>query len=130
MNNKEQQNIQSEKTLTEIFKYNAEAGASEYHVMIHSTKPEDTYEEQLNAVLNTYDNLLAKELKGGVAVFKRYFLSDAANQADMLLALTPKVPTAHFPLWSSHHWTGQRLPCGFICKPTYRRKYCTTAFSK
>lgn len=88
MNNKEQQNIQSEKTLTEIFKYNAEAGASEYHVMIHSTKPEDTYEEQLNAVLNTYDNLLAKELKGGVAVFKRYFLSDAANQADMLLALT------------------------------------------
>ena len=48
MNNKEQQNIQSEKTLTEIFKYNAEAGASEYHVMIHSTKPEDTYEEQLN----------------------------------------------------------------------------------
>ena len=47
MNNKEQQNIQSEKTLTEIFKYNAEAGASEYHVMIHSTKPEDTYEEQL-----------------------------------------------------------------------------------
>ena len=24
----------------------------------------------------------------------------------------------------------QRLPCGFICKPTYRRKYCTTAFSK
>ena len=88
MNNKEQQNIQSEKTLTEIFKYNAEAGASEYHVMIHSTKPEDTYEEQLNAVLNTYDNLLAKELKGGVAVFKRYFLSDAANQADTLLALT------------------------------------------
>ena len=88
MNNKEQQNIQSEKTLTEIFKYNAEAGASEYHVMIHSTKPEDTYEEQLNAVLNTYDNLLAKELEGGVAVFKRYFLSDAANQADTLLALT------------------------------------------
>ena len=130
MNNKEQQNIQSEKTLTEIFKYNAEAGASEYHVMIHSTKPEDTYEEQLNAVLNTYDNLLAKELKGGVAVFKRYFLSDAANQADTLLALPPKVPTAHFPLWSSHHWTEQRLPCGFICKPTYRRKYCTTAFSK
>ena len=86
MNNKKQQNIQSEKTLTEIFKYNAGGEASEYHIIIHSTKPEDTYEEQLNAVLNTYDNLLAKELKGGVAVFKRYFLSDAANQADTLLA--------------------------------------------
>jgi len=33
MNNKEQQNIQSEKTLTEIFKYNAEAGASRCAVL-------------------------------------------------------------------------------------------------
>lgn len=88
MNNKKQQNIQSEKTLTEIFKYKTAEGPSEYHIMIHSTRPEDTYEEQLNAVLNTYDDLLEKELKGAVAVFKRYFLSDAANQADTLLALT------------------------------------------
>ncbi len=87
-NNKKQQNIQSEKTLTEIFKYKTAEGPSEYHIMIHSTRPEDTYEEQLNAVLNTYDDLLEKELKGAVAVFKRYFLSDAANQADALLALT------------------------------------------
>lgn len=88
MNNKKQQNIQSEKTQTEIFKYKTAEGPSEYHIMIHSTRPEDTYEEQLNAVLNTYDDLLEKELKGAVAVFKRYFLSDAANQADTLLALT------------------------------------------
>ena len=88
MNNKKQQNIQSEKTLTEIFKYNAGGEASEYHIIIHSTKPEDTYEEQLNAVLNTYDYLLTQELKGAVAILKRYFLSDAANQADMLLALS------------------------------------------
>ena len=53
-----------------------------------ATKPEDTYEEQLNAVLNTYDYLLTQELKGAVAILKRYFLSDAANQADTLLALT------------------------------------------
>ena len=63
MNNKKQQNIQSEKTLTEIFKYNAGGEASEYHIIIHSTKPEDKYEEQLNAVLNTYDYLLTQELK-------------------------------------------------------------------
>ena len=62
--------------------------SSEYHIIIHSTKPEDTYEEQLNAVLNTYDYLLTQELKGAVAILKRYFLSDAANQADTLLALT------------------------------------------
>lgn len=98
--------------------------------MIHSTKPEDTYEEQLNAVLNTYDNLLAKELKGGVAVFKRYFLSDAANQADTLLALTTEGSDCALSIVEQPPLTEQRLPCGFICKPTYRRKYCTTAFSK
>ena len=56
--------------------------------MIHSTRPEDTYEEQLNAVANAYNDLLAGELKGAMAVFKRYFLSDTANQADLLLAIT------------------------------------------
>ena len=42
MNNKQQK--QTEKTSTEIFKYNVENGVSEYHVMIHACCPEDTYE--------------------------------------------------------------------------------------
>ncbi len=89
MNNRnKQQTIQSAKTLTEIFKYDGGDKVSECHVMIHCTWPEGTYEEQLNAVLNAYDALLGHELKGFVAVFKRYFLSDAANQADLLLAIT------------------------------------------
>ena len=50
MNNKKQPTNQSENTLTEIFKYEVTEGVSEFHVMIHSTRPEDTYEEQLNAV--------------------------------------------------------------------------------
>lgn len=87
MDNK-QQNLQTENTLTEIFRFDGGGNASEYHVMIHSTCPEGTYEEQLNAVLNAYDYLLGHELKGAVAVFKRYFLSDAANQADFLQAIT------------------------------------------
>lgn len=86
MNNKQQK--QTEKTLTEIFEYNMENGVSEYHVMIHARCPEDTYEQQLNAVVNAYFTLLEGELHGAVAVFKRYFLSDASNQSDMLLALT------------------------------------------
>ena len=88
MNNKKQQTNQSENILTEIFKYEVKEGVSEFHVMIHSTRPEDTYEEQLNAVANAYNDLLAGELKGAMAVFKRYFLSDTANQADLLLAIT------------------------------------------
>ena len=88
MKNKQQQTNQMENTLTEIFKYEVEAGVSEYHVMIHATRPEATYEEQLNAVVDTYCQLRESELQGAVAIFKRYFLSDAANQADTLLALT------------------------------------------
>lgn len=86
MNNKQQK--PTEKTSAEIFEYNVENGVSEYHVMIHARCPEDTYEQQLDAVVNAYFTLLEGELHGAVAVFKRYFLSDAANQSDMLLALT------------------------------------------
>lgn len=87
MSYKKQQG-QTENALTEIFKYDVKSGVSEYHVMVHATRPEDTYEEQLNAVINAYFSLFEEELQGAVAVFKRYFLSDAANQEDLLLALT------------------------------------------
>mgnify|MGYP002256336548 FL=1 len=63
-------------------------GVTEYHVMIHATDPKQTYREQMNVVLDAYAALLKKELSGAVAVFKRYFLSDAANQAELLLAAT------------------------------------------
>lgn len=87
MSNKKQQK-QIDNTLIEISEYKVKGGISEYHIMIHATRPEDTYEQQLNAVINTYFTLLQEELCGAVAVFKRYFLSDAANQEDLLLALT------------------------------------------
>ncbi|MDD3039786.1 Rid family hydrolase [Bacteroides sp.] len=88
MNNNKQQTIYSENTLTEIFKYEVKTGVSEYHVMIHSTNPEATYEEQLNAIIDTYYQLREKELHRAITVFERYFLSDASNQADALLAIT------------------------------------------
>ena len=47
MKDKQQQTNQSENTLTEIFKYEVEAGVSEYHVMIHATRPEATYGRHL-----------------------------------------------------------------------------------
>lgn len=79
---------QTEHASVEIFRYEVETGVSEYHVMIHATAPEATYAEQLDAVTDAYCRLREQELCGAVAVFKRYFLSDAANQADRLLALS------------------------------------------
>ncbi|MDE6173569.1 Rid family hydrolase [uncultured Bacteroides sp.] len=86
MNVNEQHTDRSGKTLTEIFRYEAGQGVSEFHVMIHSIQPEDTYQQQLSAVADAYNEVLTRELKGAVAVFKRCFLSDAANQADFLQA--------------------------------------------
>lgn len=86
--------IELESSKVEISKFELASGkgVAEYHVMIHATCPEQTFQEQLDAVLNTYYNLLTNELKGASSVIKRYFLSDAANQYEMLLASVPEAP--------------------------------------
>lgn len=53
----------------------------EYHAMIHVCHKRLTYSQQLEAIMNAYNDLL-NQLPNTHAVFKRYFLSDAANQSD------------------------------------------------
>ena len=53
--------------------------------MLHVDDATLTYSEQLEAILNAYNSLLESELKGARSVFKRYFLSDSANQADDII---------------------------------------------
>ena len=57
----------------------------EYQAIIHVANPRLTYAQQLEAVLNAYD-ALRTQFAGTQAIFKRYFLSDAANQADDIIA--------------------------------------------
>ena len=76
-----------ENTSVEIFRYEVPEGVSEYHAIVRVTNCRLTYQEQVDCLLNAYYQLLKSELKGAVAVFKRFFLSDAANQADYLQAL-------------------------------------------
>ena len=57
----------------------------EYQVMIHVDAKRLPYSQQLEAVINAYNQLIEGQLKGTQAVFKRYFLSDAANQADEVI---------------------------------------------
>lgn len=53
----------------------------EYQAIIHVSQKKLTYVQQLEAVMNAYHGLL-DQFPDTQAVFKRYFLSDAANQAD------------------------------------------------
>lgn len=66
----------------EVFRFDAGQEVTEYHAMIHVANPMLSYNKQLEAVMEGYDQLI-RQLPGQPrAVFKRYFLSDAANQAD------------------------------------------------
>ena len=71
---------------TRLFRHDVPDGVSEYHAILRVTNPRLTYAEQLEAMLAAYQHLLDHEVPGAVAVFKRFFLSDAANQANQLLA--------------------------------------------
>ena len=66
----------------DIFQFDNGTEVCEYHAMIQATSPRLSFEQQLEAILNAYNQLLEGQLQGAQAVFKRYFLSDAANQAD------------------------------------------------
>ncbi len=59
---------------------------SEYHVMLQITDCSLTYQQQLSAILAAYDSMVETDLNGAVTVMKRFFLSDAANQSDLLWA--------------------------------------------
>ena len=52
---------------------------SEYHTIFHIDDPTLSYAEQLNTLITAYSNWLA-EHEGQTPLFRRFFLSDAANQ--------------------------------------------------
>ena len=77
--------IRKEYATAEIFSFTSTGEVREYHVMIHAQAGGRTFQQQLDAVLDCYEALKREELKDAIAVFKRYFLSDVANQADEVL---------------------------------------------
>ena len=65
----------------DVFCFDCGTDVREYHAMIQITDRRLPFAAQLEAVISAYDDLLNR-LPDTQAVFKRYFLSDAANQAD------------------------------------------------
>ena len=74
--------IEFENARADVFCFSSDREVKEYHAMIHVAKARLTFKEQLEAVLGAYEGLLNTLPGEPQAVFKRYFLSDAANQAD------------------------------------------------
>ena len=65
----------------DVFCFECGTDVREYHAMIQITDRRLPFALQLEAVISAYDDLLNR-LPDTQAVFKRYFLSDASNQAD------------------------------------------------
>ena len=70
--------------------FTAAGGGREVQLMLHPAACNQCFEEQLSTLLDVYETLLLSSLKGFQAVFKRFFLSDAANQKERLLATLPE----------------------------------------
>ena len=73
--------IAFENACADIFCFDNGTEVKEYQAMIHVSQHKLPYAQQFEAIMNAYSQLL-ESLPGTQAVFKRYFLSDAANQAD------------------------------------------------
>ena len=74
-------NMNTTNTSTVVSCFSNGTEVQEYHAIIQVTTGTEPFAKQLEAVLAAYADLLDR-LPGAQAVFKRYFLSDAANQAD------------------------------------------------
>jgi len=72
-------------SMLEIAEFDNGSEVKEYHLMLHQTNPELTFAEQLSGLLQAYKKLMDGQLESAKAVFKRYFISDAANQEKIVL---------------------------------------------
>lgn len=74
----------------EVLTYTPANGIGERHIMVHATNPLQTAKAQIEDVVAAYNALQKDTLNGYTPVFRRYFLSDAANQEELLTSLLDK----------------------------------------
>lgn len=82
--NERTKHMESEYSRTDVTCYDNGTEVREYHAMIHVKSPLLPFPQQLEAVMEAYKQLL-ETFPEARAVFKRYFLSDAANQANEVI---------------------------------------------
>ena len=69
-----------------ISEFASETEHAEFQIMLSVNDSMLTFEEQYRRILEAYIRVVKEELPdNSVAVFRRYFLSDAANQSDLVM---------------------------------------------
>lgn len=70
----------------QISSFTGKGGTTEYQLLLSITDPFLPFRTQLEKIQKTYTKIMTEELPAHtLAVFRRYFLSDAANQADIVM---------------------------------------------
>ena len=79
--------IYSDKSVeVQIASFSGKGGTTESQVILSLTNSRLTFMEQLQNLLSVFAMIVKEELaEGSTAVFRRYFLSDAANQIDSVM---------------------------------------------
>lgn len=77
--------IEYNNSIAKVFSFDNGTEVKEYHITISITNQLFNYHEQVETILHTFAKLRVEELENARPIFKRYFLSDAANQSDELI---------------------------------------------
>lgn len=79
--------IYTDKTVeAQISSFTGNGGTTEFQVILTLTNSDLSFVEQLQNLLWAYTTVVKEELSASAtALFRRYFLSDAANQADIVM---------------------------------------------
>lgn len=79
--------IQLKDSYAEVFCFSNNTEAKEYHITVHINNTRLNFRQQLETLINSYNEIRIRLSDNAVAVFKRYFLSDAANQENEVFDL-------------------------------------------
>ena len=74
--------LEYKKAFADISMFDNGTEVREFHIMIHVKSTRLSFTQQMETVMDAYNQIINGPLLGASAVFKRYFLSDAANQAE------------------------------------------------
>jgi agmatine/peptidylarginine deiminase len=84
--------ITFEHAVAKIYCFDNGTEVTEYQVVISLTNPLLTYKQQLETLLDAFAQVKKDAMAGASVVFKRFFLSDASNQADELVNYEMEAP--------------------------------------
>ena len=87
--------VNFEHAVAKVYGFDNGTEVAEYQVVVSLNNPLLNYQQQLEAILDAFAGVkqdLQKDGQQVSVVFKRFFLSDASNQADMLMNFEMEAP--------------------------------------